>query len=144
MTMLVFWYFDFYPAKILMGDTGSMFLGYTLAALAIFSGGKMATAFLVMGFPILDAFWVIVRRILNGKSPLKGDLFHFHHRLIYAGLSERSALVVIYSAAAVFGLMAVFLSSAQKIWAIIGLFATMAILGFGIVVLEIEKSRKKD
>lgn len=144
MVVLAFWFHDFYPAKILMGDTGSMFLGYTLAALAIFSGGKIATAFLVMGVPILDAFWVIVRRLLSGKSPLKGDLFHFHHRLIYAGLSEPRALAVIYAVAGVFGLMAVFLSSAQKIWAIIGLFATMAILGFGIVVLEVEKNRKKE
>ena len=144
MVVLAFWFHDFAPAKILMGDTGSMFLGYALAALAIFSGGKIATAFLVMGVPILDAFWVIVRRLLSRKSPLKGDLFHFHHRLINAGLSERKALAVIYAIAAVFGLMAVFLSSSQKIWAIIGLFATMAILGFGIVILEVEKSRKKE
>jgi UDP-GlcNAc:undecaprenyl-phosphate GlcNAc-1-phosphate transferase len=144
MVVLAFWFHDFYPAKILMGDTGSMFLGYCLAALAIFSGGKIATAFLVMGVPILDAFWVILRRLLSGKSPLKGDLSHFHHRMINAGLSEKKALALIYAVAGVFGLMAVFLSSSQKIWAIIGLFATMAILGFGIVVLEVEKNRKKD
>ena len=75
-----FWLFDFYPAKILMGDTGSMFLGFLLATLAIFSGGKVATAFLVLGFPILDAAWVILRRIMEGKSPMQGDLKHFHHR----------------------------------------------------------------
>ncbi len=144
MVVLAFWFHDFYPAKILMGDTGSMFLGFTLAALAIYAGGKIATAFLVMGVPILDAFWVIVRRFLSGRSPLKGDLRHFHHRLLYAGLSERKALIVIYSVAAVFGLMAVFLSSTQKIWAIIALLATMAILGFVIVVMEVEKNRKKE
>lgn len=143
MVVLPFWFHDFYPAKILMGDTGSMFLGYTIAALAIFSGGKIATAFLVMGFPILDAFWVIVRRLLSGKSPLKGDLFHFHHRLKYAGLSERASLGVIYSVAAIFGTMAIFLTTTQKVWATIGLAATMAIIGFAIVIMEVEKNRKK-
>lgn len=124
-----FWFFDFYPAKILMGDTGSMFLGYTLATLSIFSGGKVATAFLVLGFPILDAFWVILRRIFQRKSPFKGDLKHLHHRLLEVGLSDRKALLLIYSLCAVFGGIAVFLEGKQKVYAIITMVALMAILG---------------
>ncbi|MBU1446272.1 undecaprenyl/decaprenyl-phosphate alpha-N-acetylglucosaminyl 1-phosphate transferase, partial [Patescibacteria group bacterium] len=121
MTCLAFWFFDFYPAKILMGDTGTMFLGFLLAVMAIFSGGKIATAFLVLGFPILDAFWVIIRRILSKKSPMKGDLKHLHHRLLEVGLSDRKALIIIYLLCAIFGLSAIFLGSTQKLFMIIAM-----------------------
>jgi UDP-GlcNAc:undecaprenyl-phosphate GlcNAc-1-phosphate transferase len=126
---LAFWLFDFHPAKMLMGDTGSMFIGFLLASLAIFSGGKVATAFLVLGFPILDAFWVIARRIIRGKSPLKGDKKHLHHRLLEIGLSERKALYLIYALCAGFGGIAVFLEGIQKIYAISVMFALMFTLG---------------
>lgn len=124
-----FWLHDFYPAKILMGDTGSMFFGYLVAALAIFSGGKVATAFLVLGFPILDAGWVIIRRILQKKSPLKGDLKHFHHRLLESGFSQRKALVLIYTLCAIFGGTAVLLEGQQKVYAVFVLLVLMVILG---------------
>lgn len=143
MVTLAFWLYDFYPAKILMGDTGSMFIGFMLAGLAIYSGGKLATAILVLGFPIVDAIWVILRRIFNGTSPFKGDLIHFHHRLLYAGFTMRQALCVIYIACLIFGVLAIFLGTGQKLWAFLGLLATMAILGFLVVILEIEKSREK-
>jgi UDP-GlcNAc:undecaprenyl-phosphate GlcNAc-1-phosphate transferase len=143
MILLVFWWHDFYPAKILMGDTGSMFLGFVLAGLSIYSGGKLATAFLVLGLPILDALWVILRRIMSGKSPFKGDLDHFHHRLLRAGLTIRQSLIAIYLISSVFGILAIFLGSGQKIWAIIGLMAVMATIGLSVVILEVEKKRKK-
>lgn len=140
---LVFWRYDFYPAKILMGDTGSMFLGYILAGLAIFAGGKLATAFLVLGCPILDAFWVILRRVISGQSPFKGDLQHFHHRLTHAGLSVRQSLLVLYAFSAIFGGLAIWLGTQAKFWTLIVLISTMAIIGFAVVLTEIEKSRKK-
>jgi len=124
-----FWLFDFAPAKILMGDTGSMFFGYMLAVLAILSGGKIATAFLVMGLPLVDFVWVIGRRILEGKSPFRGDLRHFHHRLVSAGLSERKSLFVIYGVCAAFGVTALFLGSAQKLVAVIVLGVMVAGIG---------------
>jgi UDP-GlcNAc:undecaprenyl-phosphate/decaprenyl-phosphate GlcNAc-1-phosphate transferase len=133
---LAFWFFDFYPAKILMGDTGSMFLGYVIATLAIFSGGKIATAFLVMGFPILDAAWVILRRIFQGKSPMRGDRKHLHHRLLEIGLTERKALLLIYALCAGFGGIAVFLAGIQKVYAIGVLLIFMVILGFIAVKLS--------
>ena len=126
---LAFWIFEFHPAKILMGDTGSIFLGFVLATLAIFSGGKVATAFLVMGFPVLDAFWAIFRRVLAGKSPFKGDLKHLHHKLLSAGLSERKTLILIYILCALFGGIAVYLESIQKFYAIIVMAVLMFILG---------------
>lgn len=126
---LAFWIFDFHPAKILMGDTGSMFLGFVLATLAIFSGGKVATAFLVMGFPLLDAVWVVLRRIFSGKSPMKGDKKHLHHRLLEIGLSNRKALMLIYALCAGFGGIAVFLEGVQKVYAIGVMFIFMFIMG---------------
>lgn len=138
-TMLIFWFYDFYPAKILMGDTGSMLLGFLLASMAIYSGGKLATASLALGFPILDAIWVIGRRLMSGKSPFRGDLMHFHHRLIHAGLTVRQALWVIYGLCAVFGAMALVLDHGQKVWALIGLLTVMAVVGFGVVLMEESK-----
>jgi len=132
-TTFAFWFFDFYPAKMLMGDTGSMFLGFMLATLAIFSGGKVATAFLVMGVPILDAGWVIMRRILSGKSPFQGDLKHLHHRFLDAGLSERKALLILYFFCALFGFIAVFLETSQKFWAIVTLFLVMVVVAVVVV-----------
>ena len=141
-SILAFWIFDFYPAKILMGDTGSMFLGFLLAVFAIFSGGKIATAFLVLGFPILDAFWVISRRIIQGISPMKGDLKHLHHRLVELGLSDRKALIAIYLLCAFFGGSAVFLGSMQKLYLIIAMGALMVIMATIIVLYTLKRVKK--
>lgn len=140
-SVFAFWIFDFYPAKILMGDTGSMFLGFTLATLALFSGGKVATAVLVMGFPILDAGWVILRRIFQGKSPMKGDLKHLHHRLIDTGLTQRQALYIIYAVSASFGGIAVLLEGVNKLYALITLLLLMVIVGGLAVYFSWKKER---
>lgn len=124
-----FWFFDFSPPRILMGDTGTMFLGFMLAVLAIFAGGKIATTTLIMGFPILDAFWVISRRIFQGKSPFRGDLLHFHHRLVKAGFTERQAIFAIYTLCGLFGVIALFLGSTQKLVAIAAMILLMFLLG---------------
>ena len=129
-----FWWFDFYPPKILMGDTGSMFLGFMLAILALFSGGKIATAFLIMGFPFLDAAWVIGRRLWQRKSPFRGDMSHFHHRLLKAGFTERQAIVLIYVVCAIFGGVALFLGSSQKLIAIFVMVVLMGLLGTLVVL----------
>jgi len=130
---LAFLLFDFYPARILMGDTGSMFIGFLLAVFAILSGGKIATAFLVLGFPILDAFWVIFRRLLTGRSPMKGDLKHLHHRLLDFGMGEKKTLLLIYLLCALFGGAAIFLGSRQKLYLIIAMALLMVFLGVFIV-----------
>lgn len=112
---LGFFIFDFPPPRMLIGDTGSMLLGYVLAATAIISGGKVATLLLVMGFPILDFVWVILRRISQKKSPFKGDLWHFHHRFLKAGYSERSVVLFFVVSAALFGALSFFFSTLGKI-----------------------------
>lgn len=142
--ILVFCFFDFYPAKILMGDTGTMFIGFMIASLSIYAGGKLATALLVLGVPIIDAIWTIFRRILSGQSPVKGDLKHLHHRFLNAGFSDRQVLIIYYLITLIFGLLALFLNNTQKVWAILGLIAFMSTLVLAVVLLDIEKSRKKD
>ncbi len=138
-TAFAFWFFDFHPAKILMGDTGSMFLGFVLATLAIFSGGKVTTAVLVMGFPILDAGWVILRRILQGQSPMKGDLKHLHHRLLEAGIGDRKALYLIYGVSILFGGIAVFFEGMNKLYALFALALLMVVVGSLVVYFSWKK-----
>lgn len=126
-----FLFFDFPAPKILMGDSGSMFLGFMLGTLSILAGGKLATALLIMGFPVLDAFWVILKRILHGQSPFRGDFSHFHHRLLFVGLSERSALFFNYMICAIFAMIAVALRSTfEKFVAFLVVFAVMLLIGF--------------
>lgn len=138
---LVFLFFDFPAPKILMGDTGSMFLGFMLGILSILAGGKLATALLIMGFPVLDAFWVILRRILKGQSPFKGDYSHFHHRLLNVGFSEKKALLFNYFFCGLFTAIALLLDSAyKKFLAFLAVFAVMTLLG---VVLFIRERRNK-
>ena len=139
MVSLAFLIFDFPKAKILMGDSGSTFLGFMLASLAIFSGGKVATAFLVLGIPILDMIWVIVRRTLNGKKFWQGDLLHLHHRLLNLGLSPRIVVGVYLLVTAFFGVMAVsFVGTNQKFFMVLGL-ATLMVLLVGAFVFLAKK-----
>jgi UDP-GlcNAc:undecaprenyl-phosphate GlcNAc-1-phosphate transferase len=140
--LLAFWFFDFHPSKILMGDTGSMFIGFLIAVFAIFAGGKIATAFLVLGFPILDAFWVITRRIVQGRSPMQGDLKHLHHRLLEVGLTERKALILIYILCAFFGGSAIFLGTTQKLFLLIAMGVLMVLMATIIVFYGFRKLKK--
>lgn len=98
---------NFYPAKIFMGDSGSQFLGFIIAVLAIFSGGKIATALLLLGLPIIDLLWAVVRRLKAGVSPFKPDKNHLHHELLRMGFSQRKAVLLIYFFTAFFGVFAV-------------------------------------
>ncbi|QQR83228.1 undecaprenyl/decaprenyl-phosphate alpha-N-acetylglucosaminyl 1-phosphate transferase [Candidatus Peregrinibacteria bacterium] len=116
------WLFDFFPPKVIIGDSGSMFFGLMLASLAIFSGGKIATTFLILGFAILDALYVIIYRLFKRRAPWKGGEWdkyrkavHLHHRLLQFGFSERQALLVVYFLSGLFGVIALFFGHARKI-----------------------------
>src|SRR5713226_8401528 len=98
------------PAKIFMGDSGSMFLGLALAVLSIMGGAKLALALMVLGVPILDVAVVIMNRIRRRQSPVHYDKTHLHHRLMATGLSVKQICYVIYGLAIVFGLLALGLS----------------------------------
>lgn len=136
MIAFAFWLFDFYPPKMIIGDSGSMFLGFLIAVMAIFSGGKIATAFLILGFAILDALYVIIYRLYKRKAPWKGGEWdkyrkavHLHHRLLQFGLSERQVLMFVYVISAIFGVTALFLGTQGKFWAIVTVAVVSLILG---------------
>ncbi len=107
--------YNFNPAKLFMGDTGSMFLGYMLACLAVIGPFKIATAvavlvpLLMLGVPIFDTTSAIIRRLREGRSPLAADRGHIHHRLIDRGLSVRQAVLFIYLLTAILCLVALYL-----------------------------------
>ena len=102
--------YNIHPARIFMGDSGAMFLGFTLAVLSLIGGAKLAAALLVLGIPILDAVYLIVYRLYRGRSPLYGDRGHLHHRLLDIGLSQQQVVTIFYILSAAFGLLAVFLT----------------------------------
>ena len=98
------------PAKIFMGDTGSMFLGLSLAVLSIMGGAKLALAFMVLGVPILDVAVVIINRVRRKQSPFHYDKTHLHYRLMATGLSVKQICYVIYGLSFIYGLLALTLS----------------------------------
>lgn len=101
--------YNFYPARIFMGDSGAMFLGFNLAAMSVLGLTKSATAlslvipFVILGIPILDTFFAIVRRLAQGQPVFRADKEHLHHCLLAMGLSHRQTVLVIYAVSAVFG-----------------------------------------
>jgi UDP-GlcNAc:undecaprenyl-phosphate GlcNAc-1-phosphate transferase len=118
--------YNFFPARIFLGDSGSQLLGLMLAMLAIYSGAKLATAALVLGFTIIDGLWTVLRRIRRGVSPFKADRGHFHHLLLDAGLSQTRAVIIMYLIALTFGLVALTIGSYAKLVALIILLLFMA------------------
>lgn len=114
--------YNFYPAKIFLGDSGAYFLGLVLAVLAIYSGGKLATASLVLGFTIIDGLLTVLRRLYNHKSPFEADRTHMHHLLLDMGLSQRQTVAVYYLVAGALGVLALFSGTVMKL-VIIGLLA---------------------
>lgn len=135
---LGFLIYNFYPSKIKLGDAGSTFLGFTLAVLAIYSSGKIATFFLVLGLPLLDVAWVIMRRLfIDRRSPLQGDQGHIHHRMLKAGLTVRQTVLIIYVFSAGFGIIALTLQGAQKkLLAVVGMILLMGVFGSWLVWRE--------
>ncbi|MDD4412396.1 MAG: MraY family glycosyltransferase [Patescibacteria group bacterium] len=124
-----FLYWNWHPAKIFLGEGGSLLIGFLLGALSIISGGKIAVALLIMGVPILDVAWTIIRRLLAGKNPLKtADRKHLHFRLLEAGLSVKQSVLVFYAAAVIFGLSALFLQSRGKLFLLL-ILVILIILG---------------
>jgi UDP-GlcNAc:undecaprenyl-phosphate GlcNAc-1-phosphate transferase len=112
---------NFHPATIFSGTTGVMFLGYTLAILSILGTAKVAVALLVLGVPIIDTFWTMVRRLATGRSPFTPDRGHLHHRLLDLGLSHTQTVVLIYGICAALGLMTFVLSPQRQLYAFLGL-----------------------
>jgi len=105
--------YNFNPASIFMGDTGSQLLGFLLAAISIEGAIKSATAFVIavpilaFGLPIYDTLFAMIRRKANGKSIMQADKGHLHHRLLDMGLSQKQAVIIMYFFSAVLGGIAI-------------------------------------
>jgi UDP-GlcNAc:undecaprenyl-phosphate/decaprenyl-phosphate GlcNAc-1-phosphate transferase len=121
-SLLGFLRWNFFPATIFAGTSGVMFLGYTLAVLSILGTAKVAVAMLILGVPIIDAFWIIVRRLAEGRSPFSPDRGHLHHRLLDSGLSHRQTVLLIYGICVVLGLLGLLLSGSTQLYAFLGVF----------------------
>ena len=109
--------YNFNPAKIFMGDTGALFLGYILACISIQGFLKLsaiisfAVPIIVLGLPIFDTLFAIVRRVLTGRSPMSPDRGHLHHRLLDMGFSQKQTVAILYTITAVLCLTAVVVST---------------------------------
>jgi UDP-GlcNAc:undecaprenyl-phosphate GlcNAc-1-phosphate transferase len=120
-SLLGFLRWNFHPASIFIGTSGVMFVGYTLAVLAILGTAKVAVALLVLGVPIIDTFWIIVRRLATGSSPFTPDRGHIHHRLLDLGLSHGQTVLVIYALCAALAVLSFVLSGTGQLYAFVGL-----------------------
>jgi len=130
--------FNFHPARLFMGSAGVVFVGTMLAVLSIFGTAKVAAALLVLGVPIIDTFYVLVRRVLQGQPPFAPDRGHFHHRLLDVGLSHRQAVLLIYALTLGFGTLAFLTSGRTQALAFVG-----AVLLFGVAVVVLAQRAPK-
>ncbi|MEO5885282.1 MAG: MraY family glycosyltransferase [Candidatus Limnocylindrales bacterium] len=122
---------NFHPAAIFSGTSGVQFVGFTLAVLSILGSAKVAVALLVLGVPIIDTFWIIVRRVVDRRSPFSPDRSHIHHRLLDLGLSHQRTVLVIYAICIALGLVSMLLSELSQLYAFLGVFLVSGLILFG-------------
>ena len=131
--------FNFAPAKTFIGDTGSNFLGFSLSIISILGVAKTYTVavivlpLIVLGLPIFDTLWAIIRRLIKGKSIkaiFKADKGHLHHRIVARGFSQKQAVLILYGISATFGIFAVILLD-SGIWKALS-FLLMVIVAIGL------------
>ena len=138
---------NFNPAKIFMGDTGAMFLGYMLAVISVIGVLKSAAALaflvpiLAMGLPILDTLFSMIRRIANGKSVAEADKGHFHHRLIDKGYSQKQAVLTLYSISAILGVGAVAVIESKLKTAYLFVFVVFILASMGFKPSGLQEAR---
>lgn len=129
--------FNFNPAKIFMGDTGSTFLGFMLATVSIqgvfksYAVISFAVPLLILGLPLFDAMFAMLRRISTGKSPMAADRGHLHHRLIDMGFSQKQTVFILYAISGVLGITAVLLAENGTLRALILVICVLILLLIG-------------
>lgn len=109
-----------YPQKIMPSYSGSTLAGYLLAVLSILSTTKVGTLIVVLGVPLVDTGYTIIRRVLTGKSPVWGDRGHLHHRLLDHGFSKRQVAFFYWGVTAILGIFALNLNTPSKLYTIVG------------------------
>ena len=132
-----FLYYNFNPARIFMGDTGSMFLGFMLSGISVIGAVKSATTIalivplLALGLPIVDTAFAIVRRKLAGVPIMKPDKGHLHHRLLSMGFTQRQAVLLMYVISALLGTSAVAMTEVSPGFALLILLSVVVSLLYG-------------
>ncbi len=132
------------PARIFMGDTGALLLGYVLATVSVSGLFKyyaiisFVVPLLSLGLPIFDTIFAIIRRLLKGQNPLAPDRGHFHHRLIDMGLSQKQAVAILYSISAVLGLSAVLITTSGEMKALVLMFAFCVAIAIGLAITTVK------
>ena len=122
--------FNFYHQSIQPGYSGKSLAGFMLAVLSLLSGAKLATLIILLGLPMLDAIFAIVRRFLKHQPIYLGDNFHLHHQLLKNGWSRPKIAIFYWSVTLIFGIISLYLNSQQKIYALVAL----AALFFGFIL----------
>ena len=133
--------FNFNPARIFMGDTGSTFLGFVLASMSVQGLFKMyavisfVVPFLILGVPFFDITFAVIRRLAKHQNPMTADRGHIHHRLIDMGLNQKQSVAIVYMLTGVLGLAAVLLanSTGTKAFILFSAVCVVAIVGFAVI-----------
>lgn len=112
---------NIYPQKIMPGFSGSNLAGYLLGILSILSTTKVGTLLVVLGVPLIDTGYTVIRRVLSGKSPVWGDRGHLHHKLLDLGLTKKQVSYFYWASTAILGILALNLTSSFKLYTIVGL-----------------------
>lgn len=145
---LGFLQYNFNPAKIFMGDTGSMFLGYMLAAISVIGAVKSAATIalivpiVALGLPIMDTAFAIIRRYMSGRPIFKPDRGHLHHRLLEMGFSQKQAVLLMYVISGCLGLSAIALTEVNKGLGVLIILAIVVIAFFGARKIGVLKAVK--
>lgn len=130
---------NFHPAKIYLGEGGALFAGFSLGVLSIISGAKIAVVLMALGVAVVDAAWVIARRVIwEKRSFASADRKHLHHRLLDAGFSQRTAVLFLWFISASFGAATLLLQSAGKLVA----FVLLAMVTLTVGIAAILKRKK--
>ncbi len=117
--------YNFNPAKIFMGDTGALYLGFMLSYISIQGVMKYATTLmifvpvLVLGVPVFDTAFAMIRRYISGKKIFAADKGHLHHRLLALGLTQRQTVLILYAISLIFGILANVISDFDPVIGII-------------------------
>jgi UDP-GlcNAc:undecaprenyl-phosphate GlcNAc-1-phosphate transferase len=128
--LLGFLPYNFHPARAFIGTAGVFTAGYALAVLSVMGTAKVAFALLVLGVPIIDTFWIIIRRLSQGRSPFSADRGHLHHRLLDLGLSHRQAVLTIYGLGIILAAAGLLLSGRGQISVFIAIMLVGGVLLF--------------
>lgn len=141
------------PAKMFVGDTGATFLGFILATLSIQGMFKtyailsFAVPFLILGLPIFDTVFAILRRLMKGQSPMSPDRGHVHHRLIDVGFTQKQTVLILYLVSGILGVSAVLLATSGAVRAllfVVTVFIVTVVACYIYRIISINKKKKKD